>query len=59
MILHNLEDIQFINDPYSKEYYEKVATAIVNHSSSGNKKKIPWERYYILNVKLFNQVVVN
>jgi len=51
VILHNLEKIQFINDPYSKEYYEKVAATIINHNPSG--KIIPKERYYILNTKLF------
>lgn len=49
-ILHGIERIQFINDPYSKEYYEKVADAIINHDFSGIKK-IPGDRYYVQTVK--------
>ncbi len=51
-ILHDIERIQFINDPYSREYYEKVAKAIINHRPLSIEKN-PTDRYYILNVKTF------
>ena len=51
-ILNNLEKIQFINDPYSEEYYEKVALTLANHETLGTEK-ISGDRFYILNKKLF------